>query len=118
LQGVSETAHGPDGTGIGERRLYVAYDVSSHKARRRIVKLLTGYGVRLQRSVFACDLTRAQECELLDRLRRLYFELESGRHNTKGQVLSVVVLFQCAGCAANAQFFGDKSLCNEDYIVV
>jgi CRISPR-associated protein Cas2 len=48
----------------------VAYDVSSDTVRGRVVDLLQGYGVRVQHSVFECQLTDGQLRGLTDALRR------------------------------------------------
>ena len=44
----------------------VAYDIRSDKRRRRVEKVLRGYGFRVQYSVFACKIGTRQ----LERLRR------------------------------------------------
>lgn len=49
----------------------VAYDSPSNKRRRKIAELLTGYGQRLQWSVFECRLLRDEQKTLLRRLQRL-----------------------------------------------
>lgn len=36
------------------------FDISSDKCRRRVNKLLQGYGVRIQESVYECQLTHSQ----------------------------------------------------------
>ena len=38
-------------------RYVVSYDIQSDKIRRKLAKLLEGYGVRIQFSVFECNLT-------------------------------------------------------------
>lgn len=46
----------------------VSYDIASDRTRRKLAKLLEGYGVRIQYSVFECRLTEKrfqkmyQEC--------------------------------------------------------
>lgn len=49
----------------------VTYDVPDTPRRTRLHKLLKGYGVAVQRSVFECDLAPAQLGTLLQRARRL-----------------------------------------------
>jgi CRISPR-associated protein Cas2 len=41
-----------------------AYDVSDDKERRKVEKLLQGYGFRRQNSVFMCRLSRADRIRL------------------------------------------------------
>jgi CRISPR-associated protein Cas2 len=49
----------------------VSYDVPDTPRRTRLHKLLKGYGVAVQRSVFECDVGPAQLAALLQRARRL-----------------------------------------------
>ena len=49
----------------------ISYDISSDKRRRKVVKVLEGYGFRVQFSVFECDLNRKQYIELRNRLKPL-----------------------------------------------
>lgn len=48
----------------------VAYDIESSARRQRLVRLLEGFGERVQRSVFECDLTGRELGLLLERLKR------------------------------------------------
>jgi CRISPR-associated protein Cas2 len=50
-----------------EQLWVVAYDSPNNKRRRKVAKLLEGYGERLQRSVFECRLQPHQ----LQRLRQI-----------------------------------------------
>lgn len=38
----------------------ISYDVVDDKRRTKVMKLLKGYGVRVQYSVFECDITAVQ----------------------------------------------------------
>lgn len=49
----------------------VCYDLSDDRERRRVDRLLKGYGFRAQKSVFECRLTRTQKQLLLDALQKL-----------------------------------------------
>ena len=42
----------------------VAYDLSDDQTRRRVAKLLSGYGARVQRSVFECHLSKREREDL------------------------------------------------------
>ena len=53
------------------RRWVVAYDCPCDKRRRRIAVLLEGYGVRVQESVFECELAPELVVRLQSRLQRL-----------------------------------------------
>jgi CRISPR-associated protein Cas2 len=55
-------------------RYVIAYDIEDDRARTRIAALLAGYGTRVQKSVFECNL----EAEALERLTRLLSEELAG----------------------------------------
>jgi CRISPR-associated protein Cas2 len=48
----------------------ITYDIPCDKRRRKISKLLEGYGQRVQYSVFECVLTDRKYQELKERLKR------------------------------------------------
>lgn len=52
-------------------RLLVVYDVSDPRLRRRLARLLGGYGERVQRSAFECVLRPGEHAALAGRLRAL-----------------------------------------------
>jgi len=52
-------------------RWVVAYDSPCDKRRRKLALLLEGYGVRVQESVFECELGAAAFAQLRGRLGRL-----------------------------------------------
>jgi CRISPR-associated protein Cas2 len=55
-----------------EAPLYaVCYDVSDDRERRKVDKLLKGYGFRAQKSVFECHLTATQKQTLFSMLERM-----------------------------------------------
>ncbi len=49
----------------------VAYDIPDDRRRTKVMKLLEGYGNRVQYSVFECELRPADLDELKVRMRRL-----------------------------------------------
>lgn len=49
----------------------IAYDTPSHRRRRKFAQLLEGYGMRVQWSVFECELRLEQLQRLRQRLERL-----------------------------------------------
>lgn len=55
----------------GEERWVVAYDSPCDKRRRKLATLLEGYGVRVQHSVFECQLRRETVVQLQRRLGKL-----------------------------------------------
>lgn len=52
-------------------RFLIAYDISDDARRYRAATLLLGHGVRIQRSVYECDLDRDELKALLSRLEAL-----------------------------------------------
>jgi len=50
--------------------LLVCYDIADDRRRLRVMKVLEGYGQRVQRSVFECDLDARQLERLKGRLRK------------------------------------------------
>ncbi|MCS5691290.1 CRISPR-associated endonuclease Cas2 [Cyanobium sp. FGCU-6] len=54
-----------------ERLWVIAYDSPSNKRRRKLAKLLEGYGERLQWSVFECRLQPHQVARLRQLLARI-----------------------------------------------
>lgn len=49
----------------------IVYDLSSSTERRKVFKLLSGYGFNVQRSVFECRLTRSSLDKLIVQLNDL-----------------------------------------------
>ena len=45
---------------MARRRYLIAYDISDDKRLRRVIKVMEAFGIRLQYSVFLCDLTRSE----------------------------------------------------------
>lgn len=54
----------------------VVYDITDNRERRRVSKVLEGYGFRVQRSVFECLLNRSFKKKLKKNLAAL--ELKTG----------------------------------------
>ncbi len=54
----------------------VAYDIPDDRRRNKVMKLLEGYGNRVQYSVFECELRPADLDELKARMRRLIHKEE------------------------------------------
>ncbi len=62
-----------------EQLWVIAYNSPSNKRRRKLAKLLEGYGERLQWSVFECHLQPNQLRRLRDGLMRIATEEDSVR---------------------------------------
>lgn len=56
----------------------ISYDIVSNKLRRKIAKELENYRVRVQYSVFECDLTKSRYNEMYAKLVRLMDGCEEG----------------------------------------
>jgi len=54
----------------------IAYDTPSNRRRRKFAQLLEGYGIRVQWSVFECELRSDQLQRLRQRLERLIVDEE------------------------------------------
>ena len=49
----------------------VSYDIKSNKQRIKIAKVMEGYGMRVQYSVFECKLTKLQYEQMYEKLVNL-----------------------------------------------
>jgi len=58
----------------------VCYDIPDDKRRNRVGKILEGFGSRVQRSVFECDLTPGHLQKLKGRLSRVITAEDSLRY--------------------------------------
>ena len=81
----------------------VSYDIVADKRRRKVMKVLEGFGERVQYSVFECHL-RAQD---LDRLRRRLKHLISVEEDD-------IRFYQlCEGCVPRIQTLGKAQVTPE-----
>lgn len=58
-------------TPVGETLVLVCYDIANNRRRYRVVRVIEGYGIRVQESVFECWLRPAQLRELQGKLRKV-----------------------------------------------
>ena len=56
----------------------VSYDISSDRLRGKAAKILEGYGIRIQYSVFECRLTEKKYKELFGKLLELMAGAKEG----------------------------------------
>ncbi len=78
----------------------VTFDISSDRIRYRAVKVLKGFGVRVQKSVFECSgLTEKHYLEMKDRLEALIDQRTD----------SVRYYSICKACVGNVEFSGKGS---------
>lgn len=78
----------------------VSYDVSLTKLRNKIAKLLEGYGMRVQYSVFECELKKSAYDEMIKKIKRLI----AGKED-----VSVRIYYICRNCKAKIYVLGDDS---------
>lgn len=86
----------------------VSYDIVSDKRRRRVSKLLEGYGERQQYSVFECDVSEKRLAELKRKLGLLIDPQED----------SVRIYRMCAMCRGNIEVIGQGDVLKEVLVVV
>lgn len=52
-------------------RHLIAYDIRDSKRLREVARIMVGHGIRMQYSVFVCDLTAAERFRLLGELENV-----------------------------------------------
>ncbi len=91
----------------------VSYDISSDRLRAKIAKTLEGYGVRVQYSVFECDLTEKKFKDLYAELLRLATDLSDG---------SIRFYYLCGRCSGKVKTIGqispEREQLQDDIIIV
>ncbi len=92
-----------------KRKHYViSYDISSDKIRYRVDKLLKSQGIRVQKSVFECDLTESELFKIQKEIRKLIdFETDS-----------VIFYYLCLGCKAAIESFGNYNSYEQKDILI
>ncbi|MGQ9525527.1 MAG: CRISPR-associated endonuclease Cas2 [Armatimonadota bacterium] len=73
--------------------IVVAYDVPDDKRRNRIANVLLDYGMRIQESVYECDLPSDKFAKLKQRLAKLLKPAED----------SLCIYHLCAACATRTE---------------
>lgn len=69
-------------------RYVVSYDIEENRTRTKLAKLLCGYGVRVQYSVFECELNEK-------RLREMYEKVFELTENAEGSVRFYSICGKC-----------------------
>lgn len=100
------------------QRVIIAYDITNNKARRKLVRLLDKYGLRLQKSVYLCQITKGQFRRMQQELHSLYFKLQSGRHHKDGKCLEVAVIPLCKCCAEMSLYLGSADPYEQSYVLL
>lgn len=88
----------------------VCFDIVQDRTRARVVKVLSGYGHRVQKSVFECPrLTEKQFVQMKHRIDDLIDQVED----------TVRFYFLCQGCLRKVEWVGfDDGLFNSAFDVV
>jgi len=58
----------------------VCYDIPENKQRNKVSNVLKGFGTRVQRSIFECDITQTQFNKLRERLGKVIKEEDGVRY--------------------------------------
>ena len=69
----------------------ISYDITSNKIRRRIAKELENYGIRVQYSVFECNVDKARLKEVYTKMVHLMEGVEDWRRCC----IFAVEIFRC-----------------------
>ena len=89
----------------------VSYDISNNKLRRRVEKRLYNYGIRMQYSVFRCNLNTARLNELKTGLSEILI------NNTKLRQESDSVIAISGLQDGNFDFLAGTSFHSEDFMI-
>ncbi len=81
--------------------IVISYDIQADKRRLKLAKLLEGFGARVQRSVFECDLTPSQFAKLHLRIHKLMVP-DAGD--------SVRIYRLCADCVTRVEIIGSGEI--------
>ena len=91
----------------------VSYDIASDRTRRKLAKLLEGYGVRIQYSVFECRLTEK-------RFQKMYQDVFEITENVQDGSVRIYML--CKNCESKTvtigETMGQLEILQSDVIVV
>lgn len=81
----------------------VAYDISSAKQRERVAILLSDYGLRVQKSLFECNLVLSEKKSLFAKLESMWINGDSLR-----------VYYLCVSCLRKRTVLGKKHPCEDN----
>ena len=90
-------------------RYLISYDIVDTKRRTKVSNTLMNYGVRVQYSVFECNISRDQKKELQKKIKKIIRADED----------IVSLYFQCNDCYMKKEHLGksDSIIFNKDIII-
>ncbi len=88
--------------------LVVSYDVVDDRRRLKVAKVLTGYGRRVQKSVFECDLDERRSLKMKQEVDRLIDHQED----------SVRYYVLCPRCRRSVEVSGWGTVSEEDEVII
>jgi CRISPR-associated protein Cas2 len=92
---------------------WVCYDISSDKMRTRIEKVISGFGLRIQYSVFDCCISTYQLSQLIEKLRKAV-SLKLFDKTTD----SILIIPCCNDCFKKMSVFGADKRTNGRYTII
>ena len=108
---------------LGVNTYFFFYDIAVSKFRRKLVKIVEGYGNRFQYSVFICQLTKLQKEELEGKVRDYFvwkqgLEAKNERIALESKLDSVCILLACKQCRTSIVSFGRPFDFDETMVVI
>lgn len=89
--------------------LMVSYDIKSNKIRRKVKKIIEGFGKRVQFSVFECFISDSQFNEMKNKINEI----------VKDKPVSIRFYILCESCDKKIEFYGcGKILDDDQYFMV
>ena len=93
--------------------ILVSYDIENDKRRTRVARALEAYGVRVQYSVFECNLEPAQLKQMKQRLTRIM------KRASEDEAWSIRFYALCTACVKRIEIMGQGHVTrDEDYYIV
>lgn len=89
-------------------RYLICYDIRDDKRRSEVAKVLEDFGVRVQFSVFECDLKE-----------QAFLKLRRGLVKVMDQELDSIRMYAlCRRCEAAIEIFGTGSILSDEDVVI
>ncbi len=93
--------------------IVISYDIESNKKRRKITEILEGYGNRVQKSVFECDLDEKDKLDIYSQLNNV---MQDDR--MKNETDSIRFYKICERCLTQVEIIGSGKIeLRESFVV-